>query len=376
MINRDRLTRQFMELVRIPSPSKREGRVAHVLKKMLKELGFDVFIDNAGEKTGCDVGNIIARLKGGSSAPSIILSAHMDTVSPCENIKPITKDDTIYSDGTTVLGSDDKAGIAIILEAIRHVKEEKILHCDIELLFTIHEEGGLLGSRNLDYSKVKSELGFVFDSSGKPGTIINRAPAKDNIEASIKGKMAHAGIAPETGISAIQVAARAINRMRLLRIDPETTANIGFITGGGPTNVVCSEVRVLAEARSLSEERLKMQTSHMVECIENACEEFRSTADIKVERAYSAYNVTDSEKVLLVAKRAAKKIGLKVEIRPSGGGNDANNYNIKGIKAINLGIGITKAHTAEEHIKINCLVDSARYASAIIEEASLLISQK
>lgn len=244
----------------------------------------------------------------------------MDTVSPCENIKPIEKNGTIYSDGTTILSSDDKAGIAVILEAIRHLQEEKISHGNIEVVFTVHEEGGLFGSKNLNYSRLKSQLGFVLDSGGAPGTIVNRAPAKDKIKVLIKGKSAHAGIAPDTGISAIQVAARAINSMKLLKVDEETTANLGSINGESSTNVVCDRVEIVAEARSLSDEKLQMQTSHMVECIKNACNEFNATADIQIDRLYSAYEVSESEEVLILAKKAAEKMGLKTEVISRRGG--------------------------------------------------------
>lgn len=373
MINRNRLVEEFMELITIPSPTKREGKFASVLKNKLEELGFHVMIDNAGEKADCDTGNIIGRLKGVlDSAPSILLSAHMDTVAPCENIRPIKKEETIYSDGTTVLGADDKAGIAAILEAIRHIEEEKISHGDIEVVFTIYEEGALWGSRNLDYSKLNSKMAFVLDSGGNPGTIVYKAPAKDRIKILIRGKAAHAGVAPETGVSAIQVAARAIDSMKLLRVDPETTANIGFIKGGGPTNIVCSEVEILAEARSLSDEKLRIETSHIVECINSACNQFKATPEIHVERIYSAFEIGESEEILLIAKRAAEKIGFKTQVISRGGGSDANSYNVNGIKSINLGIGMNKTHTTEEFIKIDSLVDSARYASAIIGEAALL----
>lgn len=255
-----------MELIQIDSHSGKEGAIAKVLVKKLEEMGLEVTIDDAGVKAGGETGNVIAKLKGTKNGPTILFSAHMDTVTPGEGVKPIVKDGVIYSDGTTVLGGDDKAGIAAILEGIRVIKENNIEHSDVEVVFSIWEEGGLFGAKYLDTSKISAEYGFVLDSGGAPGEIIIQA-AQDKVNAKIIGKPAHAGVAPEEGVSAIMIAARAIDNMRLLRIDEETTANIGTISGGIATNIVAPEVTIKAEARSINEEKLTAQTAHMVEVL-------------------------------------------------------------------------------------------------------------
>ncbi len=198
----------------------------------MEKIGLEVYMDDAGEKVGSNSGNLIGKLRGNTDGETILFSAHMDTVSPGIGIKPIIKDGVIYSDGTTILGGDDKAGIAAILEAIEIIVENNIPHGDIEVVFSIFEEGGLFGAKNLDYTKLNAKVGFVLDSGGEPGQIIVQGPAQNKINAKFIGKEAHAGVAPENGISAIQIAAEAISNMKLLRIDEETTANIGYILVG------------------------------------------------------------------------------------------------------------------------------------------------
>ncbi|MBZ4654211.1 MAG: peptidase [Peptococcaceae bacterium] len=369
MINQERIVREFMEMVTIASPTRKEGQFAQVLKSKLEAMGLEVYEDNAGKEAGSDTGNLIGRVKGNTGGlPAVIFAAHMDTVSPGEGIRPVIKDGYIYSSGDTVLGADDKAGIAAILEALRHLKEEGITHGDIEVVFTIAEEGGLFGSKYLDYSLLKGKVAFVLDSGGAPGTIINRAPAQDKLSFVIHGKAAHAGVSPEEGISAIQVAARAIDRMKLLRIDEETTANIGVIKGGSVTNIVCDRVEIEAEARSLSVEKLEKQSRHMVQCMEEACREFGARLESNVERAYNPFFVEEQDPLVLAARKAAEKLGLESRVISTGGGSDTNNFNARGIKAVNLGVGMSKVHTLDEYIPIKDLVDSARYVVSIIEE--------
>ncbi|WZL73462.1 M20/M25/M40 family metallo-hydrolase [Clostridiaceae bacterium 35-E11] len=367
MINRERIVNEFLKYVQIDSPTKKEGKFAAFIAEELKNIGLQVYIDDAGEKVGSDTGNVIARLEGTKNSTPILFSCHMDTVNPSEGIKPIIKDDVIYSDGTTILGGDDKAGIAAVVEALRAIKENNVAHGPIEVIFSIYEEGGLFGAKNLDYNKITAKHAFVLDSGGDPGEIIIQGPAQDKVNAKIIGKPAHAGVAPEEGISAIQVAAAAIKRMRLLRIDEETTANIGVIEGGKATNIVCPEVNIKAEARSLNNEKLDKQTAHMVECFKQAAEEFGAQVEIDTERMYSAFQIDENDEIVNIVRRACDSLGLQSFTQASGGGSDTNILNGNGIKAVNLGIGEKKPHTLEEHLKIEDLVNSARLVLEIIK---------
>lgn len=372
MINTERLIKEFITMVKIASPSKKEGKFAAYLAKQLKDLGLEVIIDSkAGSAAGSDTGNIIGRLSGNSkNSTPLLFAAHMDTVSPSEGIEPVIKNEIIYSNGNTVLGSDDKSGIAAVVEVLRHIKEEEVVHGDIEVVFTVAEEIGLLGSKFLDYSLLKSKIGFILDSGGEPGKIIKQAPAEDSIAAIIKGKAAHAGVNPEEGISAIQVVARAIDNMKLLRIDEETTANIGVITGGIATNIVCDKVSLEGEARSLNDDKLTRQTQHMVDCLKRACSQWGAQLELNVTRSYSAYTLSEDEQIIKIAKRAGSKLNLPVKVISSGGGSDTNYFNSQGIKAVNLGTGMSKVHTTEEFIKIEDLVNTAHYIFAIIQETA------
>jgi tripeptide aminopeptidase len=366
MINRERIVKEFIKYIQIDSLTKSEGEFARFIAEELKAVGAEVYVDDAGEKVGSDTGNLIAKVKGSLDRQPILFSCHMDTVIPGKGIKPIIKDEVIYSDGTTILGGDNKAGIAAVVEALRLMKENNIDHGPIEIVFSIAEEGGLFGAKNLDYSKLESKLGFVLDSGGDPGQIVVKGPAQDKIDVTIIGKPAHAGVCPEEGISAIQVAASAINRMKLLRIDEETTANIGSINGGGATNIVCPEIIVKAEARSLSSEKLDAQTAHMVECFEKAAEEFGAKVKVETQRAYGPFVIDESDEIVSMVKRACENIGLKPFTSSTGGGSDTNVLNGNGIKAVNLGIGERKPHTLEEHMRIEDLVNTARLVLEII----------
>ncbi len=366
MINEKRVVDAFMNYVQISSPTKQEGRFASFISKELESLGLEVKIDDAGEKVGSDTGNVIARLKGNAPGNPILFSCHMDTVSPSVDIKPQIRDGIIYSDGTTVLGGDNKAGIAAVVEAIRILLEQNMSYPDIEIVFSIFEEGGLHGAKNLDFSLIKAKQVYVLDSGGDPGQIIVKGPAQDKLEFKVIGKPAHAGVAPEEGISAIMVASHAISQMKLLRIDSETTANIGRIEGGSVTNIVPAETSIIAEARSLNNDKLKAQSDHMVACFEESAKTFGATVETKVTRMYSAFSVDEHSPIVMKAFEACTQIGLKPYTTSSGGGSDTNVFNANGIMAINLGIGEKKPHTLEEHLHIKDLVATSELVLALI----------
>ena len=371
MTNNKRLIDEFLELVQIDSPTSTEGKIAKVLVEKLEEIGLTVEIDDAAAKTGSETGNVIARLKGTKEGKKILFSSHMDTVSPGIGVKPIIDEEAgiIKSDGTTILGSDDKAGIAAILEGLRYIKENNIDHTDITVVFSIWEEGGLFGAKSLDYSKLDVDYGFVLDSGGSPGEIIVKAPGQDRIEVKIIGKPAHAGLQPEDGINAMMVASKAISNMNLLRIDEETTANIGIVKGGAATNIVMPEIEIIAEARSLDESKLDAQTKHMIDTFKNTAEEFGAKVEVDTKRMYSPLNIDDNDDIVEFTKKAFSNINIEGKTASTGGGSDTNVLNKNGIKAVNLGIGMKKAHTLDEYIAIEDLINSAKVVVEIIKQA-------
>lgn len=366
MVNQNRLVNEFIELVKIDSLSGKEGKIAQVLIEKLKALGLEVTVDNAGEAIGGETGNVIARLPANSKGEPILFSAHMDTVTPGEGIKPIIENGIIKSGGTTILGADDKSGIASILEGLRVIIENNIPHAEVEVVFSISEEVGLNGAKNMDYSLVKSKYAFVLDSGGSPGEMVLNGPCQDKIDAKIIGRAAHAGICPQEGVSAIMIAARAIDRMKLLRIDPETTANVGIIQGGLATNIITPEVSISAEARSLNEGKLTKQTEHMTEVLKSTAFEMGGRVEISVSRTYPPFNVSQDNEIVKKATTAFKNLNLTPEYRSTGGGSDTNILNGHGITAITLGNGEKEPHSLNEHIWIVDLVNSAKMVAEII----------
>ena len=367
MVNEKRLIESFMELVKIDSISREEKEVADFLVKKLKDLGLEVRVDQAGEKVKSNSGNIIARLRGNKDkATPIMFSAHMDTVVPGKNINPICDGEKIVSDGKTILGADDKAAIAALLEALYIIKEKNISHGDIEIVFTICEEIGLHGAKNLDISDLNARMAFVLDCGGQVGEIISAAPSQNSLKIIIHGKSAHAGSNPEGGINAIQVAGFVLSRMKLGRIDEETTANIGIISGGKATNIIPDEVTLEGEVRSRKEEKLEKYTEQLKKIAEDTAQEFKAKAEVKINREYYCYNLSTDDQVAKIAMKALKDMGLEPLLHPSGGGSDANVFNKKGFPAVDLAIGMENVHTLEEYILVKNLKNTAEYVLSII----------
>ena len=255
MVKENRLVQTFIDMASISSPSLKEREVGDYLLKALKELGMEAYEDNAGEVHGGNCGNIIGVLKA-PGKKKVLFSAHMDTVLPCDKVTPIIENGIIKSDGTSVLGGDDKGGIAAILEMISVIKENNLDHPEIIVVFSIAEEIGLRGARAFDIEKYSPDYSFILDSSGKPGEAIIQAPYSAKGEMKIIGKPAHAGISPENGINALTVASHAITKIKLGRIDSETTSNIGIVRGGEAVNIVMPELSIMYEARSFKVEKL------------------------------------------------------------------------------------------------------------------------
>ena len=372
MINERRLVANFLELVQVDSPSGQERKLADILKEKLLSLGLFVQEDKAGQKMGSTAGNLIARTSDFSQRDKLFLCAHMDTVEPGQGIKPLVERGIIRAKGNTVLGADDKAGIAIILEAVQVIKEEEgwLDRSGLVVIFTIWEEGGLYGAKSLDNIPSRVPLGYVLDCDGPPGTIVIQAPSQDKITATIKGRAAHAGINPEEGLNAIYVCAQAIARMSLGRLDEETTANIGLISGGRATNIVPETVYLEGETRSLNEAKRQKQTEEIGGILKETAASFGAKACIDTETIYPGFCLSKKAPVVQLAVKAAQSLGLTPCLKKSGGGSDANIFNSRGIPTVNLGLGMQKVHTTEEFIRVADLVTSARYMVEIIKKTA------
>ncbi|MBM7564406.1 M20/M25/M40 family metallo-hydrolase [Paenibacillus sacheonensis] len=369
MIDRNRLIEEFMALVRVDSETKNERNICDVLTKKFTALGLTVEEDGAAAITGHGAGNLIVKLEanGAERAPTIYFTSHMDTVTPGNGIQPrLDEDGYIRSDGTTILGSDDKAGLAAMFEAVRVLKENNLPHGAVQFIITVGEESGLVGAAALDPSKLEAEYGYALDSNGEIGAIAVAAPAQAKITIKIYGKSAHAGVNPEDGISAIQVASKAVAKMPLGRVDHETTANIGRFEGGGATNIVCDYVKLDSEARSIVNEKLEKQIEAMREAVESVTQSFGAKAEFESRLAYPAFNHNDDAPVVELAKEAIARIGAVPRTFHSGGGSDANIFNGFGVPTANLAVGYEHIHTKNEQIKAADLVKVAELVVAII----------
>ena len=365
MINKDRLLNTFLDYVQIDSESTHEAAFAARVAADLTAIGCEVSFDNSQALTGSDTGNLYATLPGNAEGEAILLSAHMDTVVPGVGIVPVIEDGVIRSQGDTVLGGDDKSGVVAIVEALRTIVEQDLKHPTIQVALTVCEEIGLLGSNALDYSKIQAKQAVVLDSGGDAGNIVTSAPGQYKLRAAVIGRRAHAGVAPEEGISAIMVLAEAIANMKLLRIDEETTANIGSIHADFPTNIVADRAEIVAECRSRNDEKLEKQATHMVDCLKAACEKYGATLDVELTKAYSAYAYTEADALVQQVVKACEDLGLTAKLAASGGGSDANNFNANGVVAVNLGTGMAKVHTTQEEITIQNLEDTAALVLAL-----------
>jgi len=346
---------EFMKLVLIDNESLKEREMADYISTRLKNMGYEPWEDQSGEKAGGNAGNIICLIPGDKSLDSVMFLAHMDSVYPCVSKVPVIRDGYIYSKGDTVLGSDDLSGVAAMLNLADNLRELKKARGDVWLVFTIAEEIGLVGARHLDISTVKADFAYVLDSGDDIGKATVSAPSHNTFKAIIRGKAAHAGMEPENGVSAIVAASKAIADMNIGRIDSETTANIGTIEGGRALNIVCDEVVVCGEVRSRNLDKLLKYSDDIISKFKIHAENMGAKADVTMEREYNSFSVSDDEPMLIKYKKALAEIGIDYIEEHSGGGSDTNVIFNKGIKALTISCGMEKVHSTDERISINNL---------------------
>ena len=366
-----RLLETFLALVHFNTPSKHEKPASDWCADFLRELGFSIQWDDAGEKVGGDTGNLFAFLPGNTpGAPGLLFSSHLDTVEPTPGLEVRVDGDRIDSVSDTILGADDKCGVAPILEAMRTLVETGAPRPDIQVVLTICEEIGLVGASLIDPTRIRARYGFVLDSGPPIGGIVCAAPAQDSIRVTVHGKPAHAGVHPEAGINAIVAASRAISAMKIGRIDDQTTANVGTIHGGTARNIVPAEVQLVCEARSRDNSRLDSQTAHMVETFERECASVGARAEIEVKRQYPAFRLDQDSETVRLAWNAAESIGVDPRLQESGGGSDANHFNGFGIPTAVLATGMREIHTHDEYCLLSDMVLDHNWIVAIVGHAA------
>ncbi len=356
--NRERLLNYFLDLVRIPSLSRHEKKVADYIKGVLDKLEIPYYVDSAGEKIGADTGNVIATIEGKKEGPAIMFSSHMDTVSPVgDGINPVVEGDIIRSDGTTILGSDDKAGVSAILELFTLIKENGITPSqDIVAAFTISEEIGLLGAKNIDLKGKNIGFAYVLDSSNDPKYIVHRAPSHHELYFTVYGKAAHAGVNPEKGINAIFVASKIISSFNMGRIDEETTFNIGKISGGRAFNIVPEKVEFIGETRSHSDSKIQKILQDVREKTERISKEYNARTEFKDVEGFKAYHIKEDAEVLKKIIDAYKRLNMEYELTFTNGGSDANVFNKMGIPSLVMSEGTHNPHSLDEWVDLNDII--------------------
>lgn len=368
MINLSRLAQRFIRFVQIDSVSKQEKKLALVLEHELKAMGAKIVFDSAKDTIGSDCSNLVAKFKGTINTPPIFLCAHMDTVEPGKGVKPVFKDGIFASEGQTILGADDKSAIAIILEIMDVILENKLDYPPIEIVFTVCEEIGLLGAKNFDFSLIDSKNGYVLDSTAIEGIVV-KAPFAKKLDIKVYGKAAHAGAAPEKGVSAISIASKAIALLELGRIDKETTCNLGTIKGGFAPNIVPDFVQIIGEVRSHDKVKLEKVTNNIVNTFYDTaarCKKKTAKIKVKVEEDFSNTNIDSNHKVVKLAEQAASNLGLSMKKKIVGGGSDANIFFQKGIIAGVIGTGMKDIHTVNESIDIKEMEKTSKIVLEIL----------
>jgi tripeptide aminopeptidase len=369
-VSRERLRELFLALASIASPSRCERAVADVVKGTLVEMGLTVSEDGTGEVIGGDCGNLVCTVGQSAKTPCVALGAHLDTVVPSGAIEPVLgSDGSFRNTNGGILGADDKGAIAALLHATELILASGRPFPTYELFFTVSEENGLVGAKNLAAGALRSPMAVVLDSSGPVGGIVTQAPSQKIIRARYRGKAAHAGLEPELGRSAIQAAARAVAAMKLGRLDAETTANIGTMHGGVATNIVPDACELAGECRGHDEGRLAEVAACMVDALQYAAGEAGVDVDVDLIDEFRAFKLAADSAVVRLAWAAVSAAGLEPELQTAGGGSDANVLNAQGIPTVNLAAGMMRVHSAEEYLTLDELERLCRVALELVAAA-------
>jgi tripeptide aminopeptidase len=359
----------FLDLARISSPTGHERGVATYVADALAEAGCEVRFDDTRAVTGADTGNLIAHLPATAPGTVVAFSAHMDCVQPCVGVEPIVSGGIVRSAGDTVLGGDDKVGVAAIIEAVRRITETSEPHAELRLLLTVSEEQGLIGAKALSREDAAADLCLVLDADGSVGGIVTTAPTHYTFKALFTGRAAHAGVEPEKGISAIRMASSAIERMELGRLDARTTANIGSIEGGSATNVVAPTCAVTGECRSLDAARVEEVRVAMNAALEEAAAAYGGAVEVAWTLEYRGFSVAEDAEAIALVEKACADIGVEPHLFATGGGSDGNIIAALGVPTLVLASGMSKVHTTDEELEVaelerlaDLLVAVARHA--------------
>jgi tripeptide aminopeptidase len=365
-VNAERLLNTFLQMVRIDSPSGEEVAMREYLVQRLQGYQLEMRTDQGGNlivevpEQGCDHSRVL------------VLSAHMDVVPPCHNIQPVVEkvdgDQLVTSDNTTVLGADDKAGLAPILEAVFQVLEKKLPRPRLRLIFTTREETCLGGAKDLDDATLQADFALTLDHTGKQGVIINQAPTYIEFEIDCYGKSVHAGIMPEQGVNAIVFAARVIEKLHLGRIDENTTANIGFWTGGKATNIVPDRATMRGELRGHDRAVLDRELAHIQAVLEEVSARMPGTRyEFRQQVSFEAYHLPEEHPGIRRVFSAARKTDLEPQLIRTNGGSDNNVFVKRGLPGVVLSAGYMEPHSLKERVRLSEMILCTQFLLNIME---------
>jgi tripeptide aminopeptidase len=372
---RERLLADFIRLCEIESPSGRERGVARALQEELGDLGIEVEEDDSAGRTASDSGNLLARIPGPEEAPTVLLCAHMDTVPLDGPVEVVSDNGLLTNRHEAILGADNKAAVVTILGAVRRLVRDGAPPAGIELLFTTGEEQALKGAKAFDMSRLTADFGYVFDQASPIGEIVLASPTYYSVQARFRGQAAHAGIRPEAGHNAIAAAARAVAAMRIGRLDPETTANVGRIEGGTAANVVAERCYVEFETRSLDAERAGEVVTEMVDALQEAASDSECDVETSVQRLFRGYRLPRTAPAVEVAAAALRDNGIEPAYITTGAGSDANVFIPAGLNVVNLANGTERNHQPDESVTLEALQTMLEVTVSLVRQAALVAAQ-
>ncbi|MCL6493167.1 MAG: M20/M25/M40 family metallo-hydrolase [Ignavibacterium sp.] len=363
-MNPSRLIEIFLQVIKINALSANEKPLADFIQSFLSNLGYKVEFDDSAKFTHSNTGNLICKIGNGGD---FVMTAHMDTARPTENVKPIIKEDRITSSGDTVLGVDNREGVAVLLYTLERIAKDKIPVKDFTVAFTTCEETTLFGSKYLGLNG-NIKKGFVFDSGYRPGSFIYSACGAIGFNLKVIGRASHSGIAPEKGINSLVIATRAINKLPLGRIDDETTMNIGSLKSGSAVNVIPELTEMIGEVRSFNLEKAENYFNLLIKTFEEEAKKSSAKIEYDYYWDFKPYTIKENSDVYKDIVRAITKVGLMPTPKISLGGSDANSLNANGIESVNIGIGAQNPHSNDEFVYIEDLIKSAEIALELVKK--------
>ena len=360
----------FLALARIPSPPGQERACVDLVRDVLASFGVASEEDDAGPRIGGDAGNLYARIPGTVPGTPLFFNAHVDTVPLVAGLDPAVEGDWVVNREPAILGADNKATVAGMVDGIRRVVREGIPHAGIELVITVQEEIGLIGAKAFDTGRLHAEVGYVYDVDGDPGAMTMRAPSQITLDLEFRGRAAHAGMEPERGRNAIHAAAIALSRLTMGRVAPGASRSVGVIEGGTQRNVVPERCTMQMEVRSLDDAQVAVLAQEIVDAANAAAAETGCSVEIAQTKEYTAYAFTDEDDVVRLARRALEAAGCEVREIETGGGADAHAFNEAGKRCLNLSSGMEAIHTPDERIRVDHVEALSRITVELIRAAA------